>query len=63
MEMDKFSEICCTLLVYSAFGMYSNPLTFSTFCYATALIYDGIIIIFASSIYKQYPIMTKKKQV
>jgi hypothetical protein len=36
------------LAIYSAFGKYSEPLTFSK-C-------------FPSSIYTQYPIMTKQKQ-
>ena len=43
---------------YSAFRKYSGPFPFSTFCYVTALNKYK-----SSSIYTQYPIMTKWKQV
>ena len=50
------------MCMYSAFGKYSDPLTFSTFCYIR-LILKWIKSFFPSSIYTQYPIMTKQKQV
>jgi hypothetical protein len=45
---------------YSAFGKYSDP--FSTFCYFS-LILKLIKFKFSSSIYTQYAIMTKRKQI
>ena len=56
---------------YNAFWKYSDPFTFSTFCYVTALFYNWLnCIFFPSSIHtqypimtSQYPIMTKQKQV
>ena len=52
-EWDRL-QLLFHLNIYSAFGKYSDPLTFSTFCYVTT---------FFSSIFTQYPIMTKRKQI
>ena len=54
---------CACACVYSAFGKYLDPFPFSTFCYVTALFWQGSNYFFPSSSYTQYPIMTKRKQV
>ena len=43
---------------YGALGKYSDPLTFSTFCYITALFLNCLNSFFPPLIYTQYPIMT-----
>ena len=48
--------------LYSSFGKYSDPFTFSTFL-RYSLILNWISRFLSSSIYTQYPIITKKKQV
>ena len=51
----------CKNIIYSAFRKYSSPFTFSHFV-MLQLCAKIISIQFSSSIYTQYPIMTKQKQ-
>ncbi|KAK6320006.1 hypothetical protein J4Q44_G00091130, partial [Coregonus suidteri] len=51
------------IYIHSAFGKYSDPLTFSTFC-CYSLILKWIKLFFSpQQIDTQYPILTKRKQV
>jgi hypothetical protein len=43
-KRSKVQRAICTMLIYSAFGKYSDPLTFSTFCYIAALFYFSPLI-------------------
>jgi hypothetical protein len=54
-----FELLAVKVNVYSAFRKYSDPLTFFTFGYVTALFRNGLNHFPPSSIYTQYPIMTK----
>ena len=49
------------ILNYSGYGKYSDPFTFSTFCYITALFQNGFNLFCPSTFSTQYSIMTKWK--
>uniref|UniRef100_A0A8K9XI04 Metal cation symporter ZIP14 n=1 Tax=Oncorhynchus mykiss TaxID=8022 RepID=A0A8K9XI04_ONCMY len=60
-DLYKSLHLLSNVWAYSAFGKYSDPLTFTTFCNVTVLFKNGIkIYFFYSSIYAQYPIMTSQ---